>query len=170
MRLAGDLRVVGETQADPAALAVDLDHGHVDLVALGEDVLDGVDPLARLDRRDVQEAVGALDQLDERAEGRRLDDLALERVADLGLAGHRLDLLDAGLDELAVGGVDADRAVVLDVDLGLELLGEAADRLAALADDRADLLRVDLDRLDPRRGRAELLARHRRSTRPSCRG
>ena len=36
---------------------------------------------------------------------------------------------------------------------------QAADRLAALADDGADLLRVDLDRLDPRGGRAELLAR-----------
>ena len=32
-RLAGDRRVVGEPQADPAALAVDLDHGDVDLVA-----------------------------------------------------------------------------------------------------------------------------------------
>ena len=88
-----------------------------------------------------------------------LTTLPCERVADLGLAGHRLDLRDALLDQLAVGGVDADRAVVLDVDLSLELLGEAADRLAALADDCADLLRVDLDRLDARCRRAELLAR-----------
>ena len=33
--LARDRRVVGEAQADPAALAVDLDHGHVELVAGG---------------------------------------------------------------------------------------------------------------------------------------
>ena len=60
-----------------------------------EHVLDRVDPLAGLDVRDVQQAVGALRQLDEGAEGGRLDDLALELVADLGLAGHRLDPLDA---------------------------------------------------------------------------
>ena len=53
--------------------------------------------------------------------------------------------------ELAVGGVDQHLAVVVDVDLRLELLGEAADRFAALADQQADLARVDLDRLDPRR-------------------
>ena len=76
-RLARDRRVVGEAQADPAALAVDLDHGDVDLVARREHVLDRVDPLAGLHVRDVQQAVGALDQLDEGAEGGRLDDLGL---------------------------------------------------------------------------------------------
>ena len=74
--LARDVGVVGEPQADPAALLVDLDHGDVDLVALVEDVLDRVDPLARLHVGDVQQAVGALGQLDEGAEGGRLDDLA----------------------------------------------------------------------------------------------
>src|SRR6478609_2016172 len=44
--LARDVRVLGEAQADAAALAVDLDHAHVDLVALVEDVLDAVDALA----------------------------------------------------------------------------------------------------------------------------
>src|SRR5688500_11199062 len=136
-RLALDGGVLGEPQADPAALAVDLDHGHLDLVALAQDVLDGVDPLARLHVRDVKQAVGALDELDERAEGGRLDDLALERVADLRVARHRLDAGDAGVDLSAGGRVDANRAVVVDVDLGLELLLHAADRLAALADDRA---------------------------------
>jgi hypothetical protein len=53
-----------------------------DLVALVEHVLDGVDPLAGRHVGDVQEAVGALRELDKRAEGGRLDDLALERVAD----------------------------------------------------------------------------------------
>ena len=38
--LARDLRVVGEPQADPAALAVDLDDPDVELVALVEDLLD----------------------------------------------------------------------------------------------------------------------------------
>ena len=46
-RLAGDVGVVGEAQPDAAALAVDLDHAHLDLVALVEHVLDRVDALAR---------------------------------------------------------------------------------------------------------------------------
>ena len=75
--LAGDRRVVGEAQADPAPLLVDLGDGDVDLVALGEHVLDRVDPLAGLHVRDVQQAVGALDQLDEGAERGRLDDLGV---------------------------------------------------------------------------------------------
>src|SRR4051812_27041959 len=64
-RLAVDLRVVGEAQADPAALAVDLDHAHVDLLAALEHVLDRVHALAGLHVRDVQQPVGALRQLDE---------------------------------------------------------------------------------------------------------
>src|SRR4029079_4154932 len=63
--LALDRRVSREAQADSAALLVDLGHGHVDLVARGEDVLHRADALAGLDVRDVQQAVGALDQLDE---------------------------------------------------------------------------------------------------------
>ena len=84
---------------------------------------------------------------------------AVVAVADLGLLGHRLDPGDAGFDQLAGRRVDADRAVVLDVDVGLELLAEGADRFAAFADHGADLLLVDLDRLDPRRVLGELLAR-----------
>ena len=49
--------------------------------------------------------------------------------------------------------------LVVDVDLGLELLLERADRLAALADQQADLLRVDLDRGDARRVLGQLRAR-----------
>src|SRR5438270_12664244 len=44
--LAGDVRVVGQPQADAAALAVDLDHADVDLVALVQHVLDALDALA----------------------------------------------------------------------------------------------------------------------------
>src|SRR5262249_60086059 len=55
-RLALDVGVVGEAQADPAALLVDLDDGDVDLVALVEDVLDRADPLARFHVGDVEQA------------------------------------------------------------------------------------------------------------------
>jgi hypothetical protein len=48
-RLALHSRVVGEAETDAAALAIDLDHGHVQLFALLEDIIHGVDPLAGLD-------------------------------------------------------------------------------------------------------------------------
>ena len=108
----------------------------------------------------MQQAVGALDQLDEGAEGGRLDHLGgLVAVADFGLLGHRLDPRHTGFDQRAGRGVDADRAVVFDVDFGFELLAEGADGFATLADHGADLLLIDLDRLDPRRVLGELLAR-----------
>jgi hypothetical protein len=47
--LAGDVRVGGEAQTDAAALAVDLDHAHFHLVALVEDILDGLNALAGRD-------------------------------------------------------------------------------------------------------------------------
>src|SRR5215510_4446065 len=80
-RLAFDIGVGGETQADPATLLVNLHRGDVDLVALVEDVLDRPDPLAGLHVGDVKQAVGALGELDEGAEVGRLHDLALEAVS-----------------------------------------------------------------------------------------
>ena len=118
------------------------------------------DALAGRDVGDVQQAVGALGELDEGAERRRLDDLrAGELVADLDLLGHRADPLD---ERVALGAglrVDAHVALVVDVDLRLVLLLERADRLAALADQQADLVGVDLDRRDARRELGELGAR-----------
>ena len=129
-----------------------------------------VHPLAGLDVGDVQEAVVALRQLDEGAERRGLDDLAGELVADLDLLGHRADPLDQGVALLAAYGEHADDAVVVDVDLGLELLGQRADRLAALADHHADLLGVDLDLADARRVARQLARAGAGAPRPSCRG
>src|SRR5262245_20745724 len=65
--LAGDLRFVGEAQADAAALLVDLDDANLDLVTLVEHLLDRPDAVARRDVGDVQQAVGALGELDEGA-------------------------------------------------------------------------------------------------------
>ena len=171
MVLPSDLGVLGEAQADAAALAVDLDHADRDLVALVEDLLDRPDALAGRDVGDVQQAVGALGELDERAERGGLDDLrARELVADLDLLGHRADALG---ERVALGAglrVHADVALVVDVDLRLVLVLERADRLAALADQQADLVRVDLDRRDARRELGQLARAARRSPRPSCRG
>src|SRR3954452_3978338 len=55
--LGGDVGVVGEAQADAAALAVDLDHAHLDLVPAVEDLLDRRHALARRDVGDVQQTV-----------------------------------------------------------------------------------------------------------------
>src|SRR5215210_4461452 len=157
--LAGDLGVLGEAEADPAALAVDLDHAHLDLVALVEDLLHGVHPLAGRDVGDVEQAVRALGELDEGAERRRLDDLAGELVADRDLLGHRADAVHQGVALGPGRRVDEDLALVVDVDLRLELLRQATDRLAALADEQADLVGVDLDRRDARRVLRQLRAR-----------
>ena len=107
----------------------------------------------------MQQPVGALGQLDEGAERGRLDDLAGELVADLDLLGHRADPVHQRVALVARLGVDAHRAVVVDVDLRVELLRQRANRLAALADHRTDLLGVDLDRRDARRVLRQLLAR-----------
>src|SRR5215213_9283108 len=160
--LPGDLRVLGEAQADAAALLVDLDDADGDLVALVEHLLDRRDPLAGRDVGDVQQAVGALGELDERAERGGLDDLGgRELVADRDLLGHRADPVDQGVALGAGLRVHAHGAVVLDVDLRLELLGQAADGLAALADQETDLVGVDADRRDPRGVLGELGPRRR---------
>jgi len=75
------------------------------------------------------------------------------------LLGHRLDPLGESLAQLPIGGVDEHLTLVVDVDLGLELLLEGANGLAALADHDADLLRVDLHRHDARRVGRQLAAR-----------
>src|SRR5207247_11210883 len=63
------------------------------------------------------------------------------------------------LHRRVVGREDGDAAVVLHVDLGAGLLLDAADDLAAWADDLADLFRSDLDGHEAGRVRAQLRAR-----------
>ena len=63
---------------------------------------------------------------------------------------EQTDALDAAIAQLAVGGEHLDEAVLGHVDGALELGFHAADGLAALADDRADLLGVDADGGDAR--------------------
>ena len=90
------LVLLDQLEADPAAGLVDLLDEHVEHVAALDHVLDVVDA-ARADVRDVQQPVGALLQLDERAEVGRLDDLAGELVADLRVLGERGDRGDRGV-------------------------------------------------------------------------
>ena len=120
----------------------------------------------------MDQAFLARQDLDERAERQdpsdfagvdltRLDlarDLAHVDLACFDLARQRADPIDGFLGVFGVVGTDVDRAIVLDVDAGLGLLGDLADDLAAWADDVADLVRVDLDGRNPRREAAHLSA------------
>ena len=81
-----------------------------------------VDPLAGRDVGDVQQAVGALGELDERAERRRLDDLrrANSSPTSTSLVIDRIRSTRAS-PCAPVCGVDEHVALVVDVDLRLEL-------------------------------------------------
>src|SRR5207247_2656422 len=117
-------------QVDPP-LAIDLHDDDHHLVADGHDVLDGrhvvVGELA-----DPDEALLARQDLDKGAETHDPGDLAEVQRPDLDLAGEALDPLDRLAGVLAGGRSDLDRAVVLDVDLGLGLFVALADHRAAL--------------------------------------
>src|SRR4029453_760315 len=78
-------------------------------------------------------------------------DLAEIDAVELDLAADVLDDSQGLLHGGAVGREHSDPAVVLDVDLSTGLLLDAADDLAAWADDLADLLGSDLDRDEARR-------------------
>src|SRR5579859_6503931 len=146
------------------AAVVDLADLDLDLVTDVDHVVDVLDPLAAVqlaDLRDVQQAVLAGQQADERAERRGLDDRAEEALAHLGHVRVR-DRVDRGPGRLsgrAVGRADVDRAVVLDGDLGAGVVLDRVDHLALRADDLADLVDRDLDRDDPRRVRGHLARR-----------
>src|SRR5687768_3131713 len=128
-----------------------------DLVAFLDDVGGLVDALIG-QLGDVDEAVLGAEEVDEGAEVGGLDDRALVDGADLRFVGDRTDPLDRRFDGFAVRRRDLDGAVVVDVDLGTGLLHDLADDLAARADDLADLVGRDGDRLDARRELADVVA------------
>ena len=68
---------------------------------------------------------------------------AIEDIADLRVFDNGQDGLFGLFAIFAVGGGDAHRAVLFDVDLGVGVGGDLLDHRAALANDVADLLRVD---------------------------
>ena len=126
-------------------------------------VLDPVDALAATELGDVEQAVTAREDVDERTELGDVDDPALVGLADLG--GRRVeDELDLALGlghRAAVGRADADpadRAVVVDADVGAGLLLDGVDDLALGPDDLADLVHRDLEADDLRGGLADLVA------------
>src|SRR5690606_21339239 len=133
---------LGPHQVDLAAV-VDVVDLHAELVALLEEVLDALHALLG-DLADVQQPVGAGEEVDEGAEVGDLGDRAVVLLANLGAGGEGLDLLAHRVGGLGVLRVDAHGAVLADLDgcaHGLEL----ADLLAARPDDGADLVGRDLD-------------------------
>ena len=85
--------------------------------------------------------VAARHNLDERAEVLDARDAAFVNPADLHRRGQRLDAGHCRLGALHVVAGDGHRAVVLDLDHGAGRFLNAADRLAARADQGADLVR-----------------------------
>src|SRR5258708_3453988 len=138
-----------------AALPVHL--GDLDLHVLADldGIFDVVDTLVG-DLGDPDQAFLAGEVLDERADGHDPGDLALEDLADLGLLGEALDHRAGLLAALRLGAGDADRPIVLDLDVRARLGLDRADHLATGTDDVADLVGIDLHRVDARREPVQL--------------
>ena len=99
----------------------------------------------------MHEPIFAREHFDERAEFFDRDDATLIGLADLDLARHAADDFLRARHAFAARRIDVHRAVVFDINLRAGLGDDALDRLAAGPDERADFLRIDFDRLDPRR-------------------
>mmetsp|Transcript_78776 Transcript_78776/g.218920 ORF Transcript_78776/g.218920 Transcript_78776/m.218920 type:complete len:772 (-) Transcript_78776:1232-3547(-) len=133
-----------------AALLVGLEHLDLDDLAFLQEVGHLLDALVG-DLADVQQAVLAREQVHEGAEVQDLDDRAFVDLADFDLGRDLLDALLGQRGLLGIGRGDGDGAVFADVDGRTGLFGQRADGGAALADHVADLLRVDLHRVQARR-------------------
>src|SRR6266566_6054857 len=129
------------------AHAVDLGDLDLDLVADLDDILDRVHALGR-ELADPHEAFLPRKVFDERSDAHDPSDLAVVDLADLGLFGEALDHRASPVAPLGLGARDADRTVVLELDRRARFGLDRADHLAAWADDLADLVWLDLDRLD----------------------
>ncbi len=98
----------------------------------------------------MQQAVGAGEDLDKRAEIDDPDDFAQIGLAHLGHRANIGDHLDTAIGGGAVGGVNLHAAIVFDVDLATGGLDDATDHLAARPDQLADLVGRNLHGEDAR--------------------
>src|SRR5690606_16073615 len=140
------------------ALLVDFEHLHLDDIAFGKLVAHLLDALVG-DLRNVHESVTSRQDGDEGTEVHQLGHLALVDTAHFDIGRDFLDLLFRGFAGTAVDGCDLDVAIVLDVDGRTGVFRQLADHGAALADDIADLVAVDLHGDDARRPVGHFLAR-----------
>ena len=100
----------------------------------GLDDIFGVLDAALRELRDVDESVLAGQHFHEGAEGHRVHDLAGVDLADFHFGEHVLDHLLGAIERLLLRGIDVNRAVVLDVDLGTGLGLDALDVLSTGSD------------------------------------
>ena len=143
-----DQGLAAETEATGALVDLDQLDGQL-VTGLGDrfHVLDaGPIPFG-----DVDQAFGARDELDEGAEVLDRGDFAFVDLALFRQLGEVGDPALGLLDRCQVWRGDGDHAVVVDGQRAAGLVLDLADGLAALADDLADELGVDLDLNDLRR-------------------
>lgn len=146
------------TREFDAAFLIDAEAFHPDLIAEFDDVFGLLDAEVG-EFADMDEAVLAGQELDERAKVFDGNNFAAINLADFGFGGHADDCIAGDLHAFFRDGEDVHCAIVLDIDLAAGFFDEFLDVLAAGADERADLLGVDLDGLDARRVLAQFLAR-----------
>src|SRR5688572_28539848 len=146
-------------QAQPPAL-VAIDQLHLHPISLLHDVFRSL-RAAVAHLRDVQQGLGAGQDLHERAERRRALHEAFVRLADDRLLRDRLHHLTRTLHGLAAYGRDSHRTGVVDRDLGARFILDAANGLALRSDQVADLIGVDLDGHDTRCVRRQVGLRRR---------
>ncbi len=144
-------------QVDAAHL-VDLKDLDVYFVADLQLVFDLLDA-ALGDLGDMHAAFLAGHQLHERAARDDGHDAALEDLAGFDVVHDALDDADRFLDHGHIGAGHRDGAVILDIDLHAGILDDLVDDLALLADDVADLGRIDRDGDDLRSPLADLRTR-----------
>src|SRR5271165_3195748 len=119
------------------------------LVAFLQLIAHLLDPVFR-NLADVQQPVGAGEDLDKRAEIHDPDHFPEIGLAHLGHGRDIGDTLDGLVGGFAVGGENVHRAIVLDVDLDAGFIHDAADHLAARPDQIANLIGRDGQRVDAR--------------------
>ena len=95
------------------------------------------------DFADVQQAVGAGEDLDERAEIDQPHHFAQIGLAHFGGGREIGDDLQRLVGRASIGRSHVNGAIVLHVDLDAGLLDDAANHLAAWSDDVADLIRSE---------------------------
>src|SRR5262249_55913689 len=139
------------------AVAFDAQDLHQHLIALFELVADFADAVLG-DLADVQEAIGSGDDLHEGAELGDSNDFAQIRLADFRHRGQVVDHLNGFLRGRTVARSHVDLAGVVHVDLHASLVDDAADHLAARADQVANLVHRDLQGVNARSEAGDVLA------------
>ena len=154
---AADRGPLPERHGPGHAVAFDRQHLHEHLLAFLQLVAHILDAMVR-DLGDVQQAVGARHDLDERAEIGDPCDLAEVGLVELGRRREVADDRQRLRRRRLIARRHVHAAVVLHVDLHAGPLDDAADHLAARPDHVANLVDRDLHRVEARRVIGNLLA------------